>query len=80
MNVEMLNKYMKWFATFEQNYTINVCKNLFGKDSNHMWNIWVGCNKSLLSYYACIGKVHKEKLLNWGIIYMPKDLLENFKK
>lgn len=79
MDSDILNKYLKWFILFQQNYNKHVCKRLFDKQGEHMWNTWNKCDGSLITYYSCLDPECRRILLEWGKTFLPKELNERLK-
>lgn len=78
MKLDLILKFMKWFANIECNFIRSSCNTIFGNESPHIWYVWEKSNKSLITFYSNIGKSHQEKMIKWSVKYMDPELIKFF--
>jgi len=49
------------------NFNLSVCMEIYGEESNHLFEKWLTCDGNLLNYITRLDKNNRYKLLNWGL-------------
>jgi hypothetical protein len=55
-------------AYLQTKFDKNICNQIFGSNSNHLYKKWVETNTNIISFLTRLDETNKFKLLHWGLL------------
>lgn len=56
-----------------QNFTIDICNEIFGERAPHIWKVWEENGKNMYYLLDVIDLISKEKIIKWMVTFLSVD-------
>lgn len=67
MNLDILIKTYNILLSLQCNFNKNICDQIFGLDSEHLYTKWISSNGNILGFISRLDDINKLKILTWGL-------------
>jgi hypothetical protein len=53
-------------SSLQSNFDIYMCDNIFGLNSNHIYDKWITSQQNIINFLTTLDHVNRQKLLNYA--------------
>jgi hypothetical protein len=53
------------FLSLQNNFSYNICKEIFPNNTDHYWNKWIHSNNNILSFISRLDSENRNKVFSW---------------